>query len=147
MPFARNAASLALRCSINEFVSSMPVDVGGVNHKIPFSARKSEVVFIPDEWQGGALATKQLNLAFGCSRIRAVIRFGDMENRFKDTCRLLFFLSVRWLERRLSVRSLYRILRPYGFVRAAFKGIPASVHLPACLGAGKVSARHQAMSG
>jgi lauroyl/myristoyl acyltransferase len=52
-----------------------------------------------------------------------------MENRIKDTRKLLFFFSVRWLERRLSVRSLYRILRPHAFVRAALKGIPASLPL------------------
>ena len=34
MPLARSAASLALRCSINEFVSS--IRVGGVNHKFSF---------------------------------------------------------------------------------------------------------------
>ena len=58
-----------------------------------------------------------------------------MKNRFKDTCGTLFFPVVRGAERRLSVRNLYRILRPYSFVRAAFRGIPASVPLPACLGA------------
>ena len=36
---ARNAASLALRCSISEFVSS--IRVCGLNHKLLFGARKS----------------------------------------------------------------------------------------------------------
>jgi len=81
--------------------------------------------------------TKQLNLVFSCSRIRAVIRFGDMEDRIKDTRTLLFFYSVRWLERRLSVRSLYWILRPHAFVRAALKGIPAPAPPPAGPGAEK----------
>ena len=56
-----------------------------------------------------------------------------MKSRSKDTSRWLFFHAVRWLERRLSVRNLYRILRLHAFVRAAMKGIPASVPLPACL--------------
>jgi lauroyl/myristoyl acyltransferase len=60
-----------------------------------------------------------------------------MKNRFKETCGWLFFPMVRGAERRLPVRGLYRIVRPYGFVRAAFRGIPASVPLPACLGAAK----------
>ena len=76
-----------------------------------------------------ALATKQLNPAFSCSRIRAVSRFGDMERWIKDMRGLLFFFSVRWLERRLPVRNLYRVLRTHAFVRAALKGIPASLHL------------------
>jgi len=60
-----------------------------------------------------------------------------MNKRFQETCSWLFFPLIRWAERRLPVRGLYRILRPYGFVRAAFRGIPASVPLPACLGAAK----------
>lgn len=58
-----------------------------------------------------------------------------MKRLSKDTSRRLFFHGVRWMERRLSVRNLYRILRLHAFVRAALKGIPASVPLPACLGA------------
>jgi hypothetical protein len=58
-----------------------------------------------------------------------------MKTRFKETCGTLFFPIVRGAERRLSAPDLYRILRPYSFVRAAFRGIPASVPLPACLGA------------
>ena len=60
-----------------------------------------------------------------------------MNNRFKQTCSWLSFPLIRRAERRLPVERLYRILRPYGFVRAAFRGIPASVPLPACLGAAK----------
>jgi lauroyl/myristoyl acyltransferase len=80
---------------------------------------------------------EKLNLASGCSRIRAVIRFGDLEKQLKDARGLLFFSSVRWLERRLPVQILYWILRPHAFVRAALKGIPASMPLPACLGGEK----------
>ncbi len=87
-----------------------------------------------------SLVTKQLNLAFICLRIPAVIRFGDLEKRFKDTRGLLFFFSIRWLERRLSVRNLYRILWPHAFMRAALKGITASAPPPASFG-GKTSAR------
>ena len=58
-----------------------------------------------------------------------------MQNRFQQICSSLFFPVVREAERRLPVRGLYRILRPYGFVRAALRGVPASVPLPACLGA------------
>ena len=83
------------------------------------------------------LALKQLNLAFSWSRIRAVIGFGDMENWFKDTRRLWSFFTIRWMERRLSVGSLYWILRPHAFVRAVLRGIPAAVPLPACLDAAK----------
>jgi len=60
-----------------------------------------------------------------------------MKNRFQETCGRLFFPLVRGAERKLPAGGLYRILRPYGFVRAAFRGIPASVPLPACLGAAK----------
>jgi len=74
----------------------------------------------------GAGEMKQLNLVFSCSRIRAVIRFGDMEDRIKDARALLLFFSVRWLERRLSVQGLYRVLRPHAFVRAALKKVPAT---------------------
>jgi hypothetical protein len=81
------------------------------------------------------LPTKQLSLAPGWSRIRGAIGFGGMKKRFQETCGRLFFPVVRGAERRLPVRGLYRILRPYGFVRAAFRGVPASVPLPACLGA------------
>src|SRR5664279_3417260 len=56
-----------------------------------------------------------------------------MKRRSKDTSRRLFFHGVRWMERRLSVRNLYRILRLHALVRAALKGIPASMALPACL--------------
>jgi hypothetical protein len=77
----------------------------------------------------GAGEMKQLNLMFSCSRIRAVIGFSDIEDGIKDTRALLFFHSVRWLERRLSARSLYWILRPHAFVRAAVRGIPAFVSL------------------
>jgi lauroyl/myristoyl acyltransferase len=60
-----------------------------------------------------------------------------MEKGFKAARKLWFFFSIRWLERRLSVQSLYWILRLHAFVRAALKGIPASMPLPACLGAAK----------
>jgi hypothetical protein len=85
--------------------------------------------------EGGIARTKELSLASGWSRIRPAIRFGGMKNRFKDTCGTLFFPVVRGAERRLSAPDLYRILRPYSFVRAAFRGVPASVPLPACLDA------------
>jgi lauroyl/myristoyl acyltransferase len=73
----------------------------------------------------------------GCLRIRAVARFSDLEKKFKDARKLWFFFSIRWAERRLSVRSLYWLLRLHAFGRAALKGIPAAVPLPACLGAAK----------
>ena len=60
-----------------------------------------------------------------------------MEKRFKDRRKLLFFLNVRWMERRLPVRGLYWILRLHAFARAALRGIPDSQPLPACLGATK----------
>ena len=82
-----------------------------------------------------ASALKQLNLAFGWSRIRSAIGFDGMKTRLKETCGTLFFPIIRKAERRLSISSLYRILRSYGFVRAAFRGIPASVPLPDCIGA------------
>jgi len=44
---------------------------------------------------------------------------------------------IRWLERRLSVRNLYRVLLPFAFVRAlvntAFKKYRPHVPLPECL--------------
>lgn len=58
-----------------------------------------------------------------------------MKYRFKDTKGLLFFPVIRGAERRLPVGGLYRILKPYAFVRAAFRGIPPIVQMPACLGA------------
>jgi hypothetical protein len=60
-----------------------------------------------------------------------------MEKRFKDRRKLLFFFNVRWMERRLSVRSLYWILRLHALVRAILKGFPKTLSLPACLGAAK----------
>jgi hypothetical protein len=58
---------------------------------------------------------------------------------------LLRLVLIRWLERRLSVRSLYKILKPIAFAHAVFtvlkgtvlKGKPPSVTLPDCLGTGK----------
>lgn len=78
-----------------------------------------------------------MKLAIRYPRIRAVIRFSNTGKWIIETRRSLFFFSIRWLERRLSVRLLYWILTPHAFVRAAVKGIPVSVSLPSCLGAGK----------
>jgi hypothetical protein len=81
---------------------------------------------------------KQLSPAACWLRIRGAIGLCDMNNqRFKETCGLLFFPIIRGAERRLSVPDLYRIMRTYSFVRAVFRGIPPSVPLPACLGAGQ----------
>jgi hypothetical protein len=52
----------------------------------------------------------------------------------------LRFLLIRWLERRLSVRSLYRILKPVAFAHAVFplfKSKPPAEPLPDCLRTGK----------
>jgi len=76
---------------------------------------------------------KQLNLALSCPIIPSVIRLREMAGRFKDRRKLSFFFTVRWLERRLSVRSLYWILGTHAFVRAMFKRNPAFVHIPACI--------------
>ena len=51
----------------------------------------------------------------------------------------LRFVLIRWMERRLSVQNLYRILTPMAFVHAAFpllKGKPPSTPLPDCLATG-----------
>ena len=71
-----------------------------------------------------------------------------MAHRFKDTCGLWLFPAVRRAERRLPVQGLYRILKPYALVRAGLRGIPASVPLPACLGAAKAvpAVRHWRVS-
>jgi hypothetical protein len=53
---------------------------------------------------------------------------------------LLRFVLIRWMERGLSVRSLYRILKLVAFAHAAFplfKRKPPSAPLPDCLGTGK----------
>jgi len=60
-----------------------------------------------------------------------------MKFRFNDTCGLWLFPVIRRAERRLSVQGLFRVLRPYALVRAGLRGIPASVPLPAGLGAVK----------
>ena len=81
------------------------------------------------------MRTKQLSPAAGWLRIRGAIGLDGMNNWFKETCGLRFFPIIRGAERRLAVPNLYRILRPHASVRAAFRGIPPSVPLPACLGA------------
>ena len=58
-----------------------------------------------------------------------MIRFGDLGNWLKDTRGWLFLSSVRWLERRLSVRNLYRFLWPHACLRAALRGIPVALPL------------------
>jgi hypothetical protein len=40
MPFARKAMSLALRCSINEFVSSIKTGGGKVKHELGLESKK-----------------------------------------------------------------------------------------------------------
>jgi lauroyl/myristoyl acyltransferase len=50
---------------------------------------------------------------------------------------LWFCFSVRRSERRLSVQNLYRLLWLHTFVRAALRGFPAAVPVPAGLGAGQ----------
>jgi lauroyl/myristoyl acyltransferase len=81
--------------------------------------------------------TKQLNPARDWSRIRPAIRFAPMKFRFKNTCGLWLFPVIRQAERRLPVQSLYRILKPYALGRAALRGLPAAVPLPAGLGTAK----------
>jgi Bacterial lipid A biosynthesis acyltransferase len=63
----------------------------------------------------------------------AVIRFREMEKKLKERRKLFFFFNVRWMERKLSVRSLYWILGAHAFVRAMFKRNPSFVQIPACL--------------
>lgn len=53
---------------------------------------------------------------------------------------LLRSVVIRWTERRLSVRRLYRIFMPAAFVHAAFplfKRMPPTAGLPDCFGTGK----------
>jgi lauroyl/myristoyl acyltransferase len=56
-----------------------------------------------------------------------------MKFRFKNTCGSWLFPVIRQAERRLPVQSLYRILKPYALGRAALRGLPKAVPLPACL--------------
>jgi lauroyl/myristoyl acyltransferase len=63
----------------------------------------------------------------------AVIRFREMEMKLKERRKLFFFFNVRWMERKLSVRSLYWILGAHAFVRAMFKRNPPFVQIPACM--------------
>jgi len=52
----------------------------------------------------------------------------------------LRFVLIRWLERRLPVRNLYRILKPVAFTHAVFplfKRQPPPAPVPDCLGTGK----------
>jgi lauroyl/myristoyl acyltransferase len=65
----------------------------------------------------------------------AVSRFREMEKKLKERRKLFFFFNVRWMERKLSVRSLYWILGAHAFVRAMFKRNPPFVQIPACLAA------------
>jgi lauroyl/myristoyl acyltransferase len=61
-----------------------------------------------------------------------------MKNSFKSACGLFFFFFIRRLERVLSVRGLYRILKPIAFARAilntAFKKPEPAAPLPDGLG-------------
>jgi hypothetical protein len=80
---------------------------------------------------------KNVETALGCPIIRAMIRFGEMENRLKDSRKLIFFQTFRWMERRLPVRSLFWIFGGYACVRSALRRKLDPSPLPACLAAGR----------
>jgi hypothetical protein len=76
---------------------------------------------------------KKVETALGCPIIRAVSSFDEKTKRFKVRCKILYFHFFRWMERRLSVRSLYWVFGGYARVRSALQRNLDSVPLPACL--------------